>query len=232
VISGSCGASDRFADIPHCFKPSLTSFFVLDELSEFRRRVLEDLRQPAEDGKVVVSRASMSLSFPSSFMLVAAMNPCEDVFRGLARSDVDCTEAQRSRYYSKISGPLLDRIDIQVEVPQVKFKDMVSRGEGESSEKIRERVSCARERQLQRFQGKKIYANAQMDTKEIKKFCQVGPEAQKLLEMAVTRLGLSARAYDRVLKVGRTIADLADENEISPAHISEAIQYRMMDKYR
>lgn len=202
----------------------------LDELPEFRRRVLEDLRQPLEDGKVVVSRASMSLTFPSSFMLVAAMNPCEDVFRGLARFEVDCTEAQRSRYYAKISGPLLDRVDIQVEVPQVKFRDIVSRGESENSQRIRERVTHARARQVERFRGLKIYANAQMGTKEIKKFCLVGDETTNLLEAAVTRLGLSARAYDRILKVGRTIADLAGENSITAAHVSEAIQYRMMDK--
>lgn len=203
----------------------------LDELPEFRRRVLEDLRQPLEDGKVTVSRASMSLTFPSSFMLVAAMNPCEDAYRSFSSSDVKCTDSQRIRYYSKISGPLLDRIDIQVDVPKVEFKDIISKNEGESSAKIRERVVSARERQLERFKGKKIYCNAQMGTKEVKKFCSVDDEGRELLEMAVNRLGFSARAYTRVLKVARTIADLNDEEKISPVHISEAIQYRMMDKY-
>lgn len=203
----------------------------LDELPEFRRRVLEDLRQPLEDGKVTVSRCAVNVSFPSSFMLVAAMNPCEDVFRGLGRLETDCTEAQRTRYYAKISGPLLDRIDIQVEVPAVKFREIVSREGGESSSEIRERVCRAREQQIERFKGKKIYANAQMGPREIKLYCGVGSEAQRLLEAAVTKLGLSARAYDRVLKVARTIADLAGEEAISTAHVSEAIQYRMMDRY-
>ncbi|MEW5900771.1 MAG: YifB family Mg chelatase-like AAA ATPase, partial [Acidobacteriota bacterium] len=166
----------------------------LDELPEFRRRVLEDLRQPLEDGMVVVSRVAASVRYPSSFMLVAAMNPCEDVFRGLTRHEADCTEAQRSKYYAKISGPLLDRIDIQVEVPEVKFRDIVSRAEGESSEKIRERVTRARQRQLQRFRGKSVYANAQMGAREIKRFCAVDADSQTLLETAVTKLGFSARA--------------------------------------
>lgn len=203
----------------------------LDELPEFRRRVLEDLRQPVEDGKVTVSRCSMSVSFPCAFMLVAAMNPCEDVFRGLGRAETDCSEAQRSRYYAKISGPLLDRIDIQVDVPAVKFREIVSREAGESSSEIRKRVSQARERQMEGFKGKRIYANAQMGPREIKAHCVVGTEAQKLLETAVARLGLSARAYDRILKVARTIADLAGEDAISTLHVSEAIQYRMMDRY-
>lgn len=203
----------------------------LDELPEFKRRVLEDLRQPVEDGKVTVSRSSMSVTFPSSFMLVAAMNPCEEVFRGLTSSRSDCTESQRSRYYSKISGPLLDRIDIQIEVPEVKFQEMSSKTEGESSEMIRARVTRARERQIDRFRGKKIYANSQIGPREVKKYCQVDRESEKLLEMAVTRLGFSARAYDRVLKVARTIADLEGENDIRVIHVSEAIQYRTMDKY-
>jgi len=202
----------------------------LDELPEFKRRVLEDLRQPVEERNVTVSRASMAVTFPSSFMLVAAMNPCEDAYGGLA-SDISCTDSQRSRYYSKISGPLLDRIDIQVEVPKVEFKDIISKFEGESSAEIRKRVVNARERQLQRFKGKRIYCNSQMGTKEVKRYCQVDDQGKELLEMAVNRLGFSARAYTRVLKVARTIADLSGEERISPVHVSEAIQYRMMDRY-
>ena len=203
----------------------------LDELPEFKRRVLKDLRQPLEDGQVTVSRSSMSCRFPSSFMLVAAMNPCEDVLRGLSAEKGDCTEAERSRYYSKISGPLLDRIDIQLEVPEVKFRDIVSKAQGETSEEIRRRVVRAREKQLERFRGRKIFANARMGPRDVKKFCGIDAAGEKLLETAVTRLGMSARAYDRILKVARTIADLAGEAEIAPAHLSEAIQYRAMDRY-
>ncbi|MFP4081562.1 MAG: YifB family Mg chelatase-like AAA ATPase [Candidatus Aminicenantes bacterium] len=203
----------------------------LDELPEFRRRVLEDLRQPVEDGKVTVSRASMSVIFPSSFMLAAAMNTCEDAYGSFLSSGIQCTDHQRIRYYSKISGPLLDRIDIQVEVPRVEFRHIVSRTEGECSDRIRERVVKAREKQLKRFTGKNIYCNAHMRNKEVKKFCGVDDKGKELLEMAVNRLGFSARGYTRVLKVARSIADLEGEDEISPAHLSEAIQYRMMDKY-
>jgi magnesium chelatase family protein len=155
----------------------------------------------------------------------------EDVFRGLAVRGDDSTDAQRQRYNAKISGPLLDRIDIQVDVPEVKFKDIVSRAEGESSERIRERVTRARERRLHRFEGHKIYSNAKMGTREIKKLCPVCADSRQLLETAVTKLGFSARAYNRVLKVARTIADLAAEEDIRPGHVAEAIQYRMMDRY-
>jgi magnesium chelatase family protein len=204
----------------------------LDELPEFRRRVLEDLRQPLEDGKVAVSRSSMSVVFPSSFMLVAAMNPCEDVFRGLAGGRGGCTEREKARYYSRISGPLLDRIDIQVEVPEVKFREMVSQTSGESSAAIRGRVTAARDRQLRRFKGRDIYANAQMGPRDIKRHCPVPPEAEKLLEAAITRLGFSARAYHRILKVARTVADLEAKEAVETAHVSEAVQYRTMDKFR
>jgi len=202
----------------------------LDELPEFRRGVLEDLRQPLEDEKVTISRAYMNVTFPSSFMLVAAMNPCEDAFSGLS-SQYECTDNQRIRYYSKISRPLLDRIDIQLEVPKVDFKDIISNFEEESSAEIRKRVIQARKRQLQRFKRKKIYCNARMRTKEVKEYCKVDREGEELLEMAVNKMGLSTRAYTRILKVARTIADLDGEEKINPVHVSEAIQYRMMDKY-
>jgi len=203
----------------------------LDELPEFRRRVLEDLRQPLEDGTVTVVRSAHSATFPAAFMFVAAMNPCEDVFKGMGGGGGDCSESQRSKYYAKISGPLLDRIDIQVEVPAVKFADIVTKTMGESSAAIKARVMAARNRQRERFAGKAIFANVQMGPKEIREFCRIGPEGEKLLEAAVAKLGFSARAFDRSLKVARTIADLAGEREISPAHLAEAIQYRAMDRY-
>ncbi|MFQ6109012.1 MAG: YifB family Mg chelatase-like AAA ATPase [Candidatus Aminicenantales bacterium] len=203
----------------------------LDELPEFRRKVLEDLRQPLEDGQVTISRASVSVTFPCSFMLVAAMNSFEDTYQGLSPSTTTFTDNQKARYYSKISGPLLDRIDIQVEVPKVNFQDIIDKKEGESSAAIRKRIVRARRRQLQRFKKKKILCNAHIGPKEVRKLCPVDGEGRALLEMAVNRLGFSARGYTRVLKVARTIADLDGDERISPVHISEAIQYRMMDKY-
>ena len=203
----------------------------LDELPEFERSTLEALRQPLEDGRVVVARAAMTAVFPSKFMFVAAMNPCADVLRGAGGSDAECTDHQRSRYYARISGPLLDRIDIQVEVPAVKFREIVSKAEGEGSEPIRARVEAARAKQVERFRGRGIFANGQMESRDVKAFCAIGAEGEKLLEMAVTKLGFSARAYDRSLKVARTIADLAGEEKIGSAHLSEAIQYRAMDRY-
>jgi len=202
----------------------------LDELPEFRRRVLEDLRQPVEDGRITVARSGYSVTFPAAFMLVAAMNPCADVRRGLVGKDADCTDSEKARYYSKISGPLLDRIDIQLDVPEVKFRDIISRMPAESSAAIRSRVTGARERQARRFKERRIFANSQMGPKEVKLFCPIPGEAERLLEMAVTKLGFSARAFDRVLKVARTIADLDGRDGIETPHVSEAIQYRMMDR--
>ncbi len=204
----------------------------LDELPEFKRKVLEDLRQPVEDGRVTVARSGYSVVFPAAFMLVAAMNPCADVRRGLLGKEADCTDGEKARYYAKISGPLLDRIDIQLEVPEVKFRDIVSRLSAESSAAIRARVVAARARQTARFAGRRIFANAQMGPKEVKAFCALPPETVSLLETAVTKLGFSARAYDRVLKVARTIADLDASEAITTAHVSEAVQYRMMDRLR
>jgi magnesium chelatase family protein len=161
-----------------------------------------------------------------------ATQRCADVFRGVVSKGSDCTDSEKARYYSKISGPLLDRIDIQLEVPEVKFRDIVSRTPAESSAAIRARVTRARERQIDRFAGRRVFANAQMGPRDVKLFCPIPAEAEKLLEMAVTKLGFSARAFDRVLKVARTIADLDGKDAIETPHVSEAIQYRMMDRFR
>ena len=202
----------------------------LDELPEFRRNVLEVMRQPLEDGSITVSRAMGSINYPASFMLVAAMNPCVCGFLTDPQKECICTPLQIQRYRSKVSGPLLDRIDIQVEVPGLRYQELASKDAGESSDIIRRRVNQARAIQLQRFEKTKIHANAQMGTREIKRYCVVKDDAEKLLETAINKLGLSARAYSRVLKVGRTIADLAGAEGIEASHIAEAIQYRSLDR--
>ncbi|MCX7797935.1 MAG: YifB family Mg chelatase-like AAA ATPase [Melioribacter sp.] len=203
----------------------------LDELPEFKKNVLEVLRQPLEDSKVTISRSKMSLEFPANFMLAAAMNPCPCGYFTDPSKECTCTTAQIQKYMAKISGPLLDRIDIHIEVPPVKFKELSSSDSGERSEVIRKRVVAAREIQLKRFAGlKNIYCNAHMTSKEIRKFCKLDSRCEELLKMAMTRLGLSARAYDRIIKVSRTIADLDNSENILPQHISEAIQYRALDR--
>jgi magnesium chelatase family protein len=203
----------------------------LDELPEFARNVLEVLRQPLEDGRVTISRSKMSLDFPANFMLVCAMNPCPCGYYTDPSKDCTCTTAQIQKYMAKISGPLLDRIDLHIEVPAVKYKELSSKDTGERSERIRERVVKAREIQRQRFHGRKgLYSNADMQSKDIKEFCRLDAAGEELLKMAITKLGLSARAYDRILKVARTIADLADSVHIRAEHISEAIQYRSLDR--
>ncbi len=202
----------------------------LDELPEFRRNVLEVMRQPLEDGNITVSRAIGSMNYPAGFMLVAAMNPCPCGFFTDPLKECNCTPLQIQRYRSKISGPLLDRIDIQVEVPAVQYQELASRDAGEQSNAIRERVNAARGMQTRRFQKGKIHSNAQMGTKELNRFCEVSGEGQRLLETAITKFGMSARAYNRILKVSRTIADLEGSKDIQPAHLSEAIQYRSLDR--
>jgi len=202
----------------------------LDELPEFRKNVLEVLRQPLEDGEVTIARAQMAITFPARFMLVAAMNPCPCGYRGDPRHACTCTKQSIQRYWSKISGPLLDRIDIHVEVPSVQWRDLTAVPDGEASEGIRDRVDRARKTQLERLAGTRLFCNAQMSAALIKKHCQLGEDSLKVLEKAVERLGLSARAYHRVLKIARTIADLDGATEIRAAQVAEAIQYRSLDR--
>ena len=203
----------------------------LDELPEFERNVLEVMRQPLEEGSVTIARAAISVTFPSRFMLAAAMNPCPCGFFGDPTRDCRCTPPQISRYVSKISGPLLDRIDIHIEVPAVKYKELRSTSEIEDSAAVRARVVAARDIQLARYKSDKgLYANSQMPPRLIRKHCAISAEGEKLLENAIARLGLSARAHDRILKVARTIADLDAAESLLPKHISEAIQYRTLDR--
>jgi magnesium chelatase family protein len=219
--------------IPHPGEVSLShhGILFLDELPEFKKNVLEVMRQPLENGFVTISRAKMSLTYPASFMLVAAMNPCPCGYATDPNNECSCTSAQIQKYMSRISGPLLDRIDIHIEVPAVKFAELASKTRGENSATIRERVQQAREIQLKRFQNLKgIYANAHMGSKLIRKFCGIDTHGENLLRTAIERLGLSARAYDRILKVSRTIADLAGLERIQPEHLGEAIQYRSLDR--
>ena len=204
----------------------------LDELPEFDRSVLEVLRQPLEERRVTISRAAMTATFPASFMLAAAMNPCACGFYNDPVRECRCTPLQIQRYVGRVSGPLLDRIDIHVDVPAVRFKELSDRGapEGEGSEAVRARVVAARALQRERFKGSRVFSNAQMPPRLIRRHCRLDAEGERLLEQAMTRQGLSARAYDRILKVSRTIADLAGSDEVRPAHVAEAVGYRSLDR--
>ncbi len=203
----------------------------LDELSEFKKHVLEVLRQPLEDLKVTIARASSTITDPSSFMLVAAMNPCPCGFFSDPKHKCHCTFRQIQRHRSKISGPLLDRIDIHIEVPAVPYKDLAGESSEEFSRNIKKRVTAARHIQSKRFaENKKIYCNSQMVNRHIKRECKIDGASLKLLESAMENLGLSARAYSRILKIARTIADLEGENSILSNHIAEAVQYRALDR--
>jgi len=202
----------------------------LDELPEFNKNVLEVLRQPLEDGVVTIARVQSSLSFPAQFMLTAAMNPCPCGYYTDPTRTCTCTPQQIQKYIGKISGPLLDRIDLHIEVPALKWKEMSSEEPGETSFAIRERVCRAREIQQERYREDGLYCNAQMASKQLKAHCSLDEPSQALLKAAMERFGLSARAYDRILKVARTIADLDEEAEIRPNYIAEAIQYRNLDR--
>ncbi len=205
----------------------------LDELPEFPRNVLEVMRQPLEDGTVCIARASMSLTFPARFMLAAAMNPCPCGFFNDKSRECRCTQPMIQRYMQKISGPLMDRIDIHIDVPAVNYKEMRSVTEPEGSEAIRMRVLRARQTQLHRFAAStrhRIYSNAQMGSRHIRTFCELSADCERLLERAMSQQGLTARAHDRILKVARTVADIDGSPAIEPKHIAEAIQYRTLDR--
>lgn len=202
----------------------------LDELPEFKKNVLEVLRQPMEDGHVTIARASTTVTYPANFMMVAAMNPCPCGFFGDAKRECSCSYLQIQRYRTKVSGPLMDRIDIHMEVPAVRYKDLSSKETGRSSAEILEHVKEAREIQVERFRRMKIYTNASMNSRQIRKFCEIDDDSEALLETAMEKLGLSARAHSRILKIARTIADLEGSNDIKSDHVAEAIQYRSLDR--
>lgn len=202
----------------------------LDELPEFKRNVLEVLRQPLEDGFVTVARSYATVRFPARFLLVGAMNPCACGHYGDILKPCTCTPGMIIRYRSRVSGPLLDRIDIHIEVPRVNYNELKDEAISENSESIRERVISAREIQLKRFKGEGIYFNAHMKAKHLKKFCKLSEDCHRLLQTAMEKLGLSARAYSKIIKVARTIADLEGSEDIKSYHIAEAIQYRSLER--
>lgn len=218
--------------IPKPGEISLSHYGVLflDELPEFNRSTLEVLRGPLEDGIVSISRVNSSFTYPCKFMFVASMNPCPCGYYGSKEKECTCTEQAISKYMGKISGPLLDRIDIQIEVTGVKYQKLESNNKIESSKDIQKRVNVARQIQRERYKDEKIYSNSELTPKLIEKYCQIDEESKKILQTAFEKLGFSARAYGRILKVARTIADLDQCEQIQIQHIAEAIQYRNLDK--
>jgi magnesium chelatase family protein len=203
----------------------------LDELPEFKKDILEMLRQPMEDHQVTISRALTTLTYPAGFMLISAMNPCPCGYYGDHNHECKCSTMEIQRYMSRISGPLMDRIDIHVTVPTVKFKELSSETSGEKSSVIAKRINNARQYQIERFKEEStIFSNAHMESRDIRKYCKIDEKSQQLLSLAISKQGLSARAYDRILKVSRTIADLAESENIEMGHIAEAIHYRTLDR--
>ena len=203
----------------------------LDELPEFKRTVLEVLRQPLEDGHVTISRAAISLDYPAQFLLVASCNPCPCGYYGDGTSRCSCAPSAIQRYMGRLSGPLLDRIDLHINVPSVPYKDLAGEATGEPSESVRGRVNGARERQVTRFSERQsVFCNAQMSSKDLRSFCGVDDKSHELLRMAIQKMGLSARAYDRILRVSRTIADLDGSDLVTARHVAESVQYRSLDR--
>ena len=218
--------------VPKPGEISLSHYGVLflDELPEFNRSTLEVLRGPLEDGVVSISRVNSSFTYPCKFMFVASMNPCPCGYYGSKEKECTCTEQTISRYMGKVSGPLLDRIDIQIEVTGVKYQKLESNSKIESSKEIQKRVNVARQIQRKRYQNENIYSNSELTPQLIEKYCKIDTESKRILQIAFEKLGFSARAYGRILKVARTIADLAGSTEINKSHVAEAIQYRSLDK--
>ena len=202
----------------------------LDELPEFRRDILELLREPLEDGKVTISRVASTLTYPSKMMLISSMNPCPCGYYGSEDRKCSCTQDQITKYMNRISGPLLDRIDIHIEVKSVKFDELANEEAEESSKDIKERVNNARKTQIERYKDDGIYSNSELTPELIKKYCKLDEKGKILLKNAFESLGFSARAHDRVLKLARTIADLEGSNDIKSNHIAEAILYRNLDR--
>jgi len=219
--------------IPKPGEVSLAHYGVLflDELPEFQKSVLEVLRQPMEDGKVTISRVNASLTYPAKFMLVASMNPCPCGYYGDPTHECTCSQRNINHYLGKISGPLLDRMDIHMEVTPVDYKDLEDTVTlGEPSKLIKERVDLARERQLERFKNDKIFSNSQLSSKHMKKYCKIDDKSSELMKEAFEKMGFSARAYNKILKVARTIADLDNKDFIESHHLAEALQYRSLDR--
>ena len=202
----------------------------LDELPEFNRDALESLRLPLEDRKVTISRQNATVTYPSEFMLIASMNPCPCGYYGSQEKSCSCRPEQISRYISRVSGPLLDRIDIHIEVNPIPYNQLEQKQKIEISKEIRNRVNQARKIQLERYQEYHIFSNSELTPQLIEKFCELNAKGKQILEMAFNKLGLSARAYNRILKVARTIADLEESEKIQERHLAEAIQYRSLDR--